>query len=207
MAQPKTRGINTTPAGVQEETHTGHFRGKLHLICGQVTGACLWQQLLPGGFYSTVQKCPGDGSPAHEPWQQQDVRGKLTAPRCESCAFQSLCISVPAWPILKVRHFSSSSNKAWSFWDFKNLFKVWLMLPQKASEAESRFEGSTAPMKLMKYGPTLSALAVWCHLQSGCWALRGVLETPPHTHILHSSVFYPSLLLFCFSCLPQALFL
>lgn len=60
----------------------------------------------------------------------------------------------------------------------------------------------------MKCVPTLSALAVWCHLQSDCWAGRGVLETPPPHHIiLHSSLLYSSLLLCYFPCLPQALFL
>lgn len=151
-----------------------------------------------GGFYSIVQKCPRDESPAHEPWQQQDVRGKLTAPRWESWAFQSLCISVSAWSFLKVNHFSSSSNKAWSFWALGSLFKAWLMLAQKANEADSRFERSPAPTYEM---PTLSALAVWCHLQSGCWALKGVLETPPHTHpsFLSLILFIASLLFLMFS--------
>lgn len=171
---------------------------------GQVIGACLCQDLLVGGFYSIVQKCPRDESPAHEPWQQQDARGRLTAPRWESWALQSLCISVPDWSFLEVSHFSSSSNKACFFWAFESLFKAWVMLPQKANEAESRFERSPAPSHEV---PTLSALSVWCHLQLGCWALRGVLETPPHTHILHSSLLYSSFFLCYFSCLPQAPFL
>lgn len=54
MAQPKPRDIDT-PMQVCERRHTEHFRGKLHPVWGQVTGACLWQELLVGGFYSIVQ--------------------------------------------------------------------------------------------------------------------------------------------------------
>lgn len=54
MAQPKLRDIDT-PMQVCERRHTEHFRGKLHPVWGQVTGACLWQELLVDGFYSIVQ--------------------------------------------------------------------------------------------------------------------------------------------------------